>query len=127
MLFIYRIYVAIILSGGLSYHGIRKKSLSISGCLAAFGVGVIAFASSVRFGVILIAFYYSSSKLTKLQEKKKSILEDDYMKGGQRNAIQVLANSILGSMVCLLYWIYVGEDCPVSAISYLYQFNFSIL
>lgn len=65
----------------------------------------------------LILFYYTSSKLTKLKEEVKSRLEADYAVGGQRNYIQVFANSILATIVALIYMIYCGEDRKIEFIS----------
>jgi uncharacterized membrane protein len=108
-----RCVVGFLLATGLSFHGLKKKSLNMSGAIAAFLVGFIAFAVSMRFGSILILFYYSSSKLTKLDEKKKEKLEDDFLKGGQRNVIQVFANSLLATIIAIIYYVYIGEDINV--------------
>ncbi len=99
---------------GLAAHGRKKKSLSVSGALAAIFVGFCSFWISYRFGLILILFYYSSSKLTKLKEEVKAKLEADYLVGGQRDWIQVFANSILATAVCIAYWWFVGEDSHVN-------------
>jgi len=105
-----RMGLAAIIAVCLSYHGIKKKSLSTSGALSAVSVGFISFACSYRFGVTLILFYYVSSKLTKVREDVKATLEDDYAVGGQRNWIQVYANSILATIICLSYYYYIGND-----------------
>lgn len=105
-----RILVALALALALSVHGIKKKSLDLSGSVAACLVGFISLAVSYRFGLLLLLFYYSSSKLTKLKEDVKAKLEDDYAVGGQRNYIQVLANSLLSTAVALLFFAYIGED-----------------
>jgi uncharacterized protein (TIGR00297 family) len=110
MRFWIRIFVALLLSVGLSLHGWKKKSLDYSGCFAAFFVGFGSLATSYRFGLLLLLFYYSSSKLTKRKEDIKAKLEEDYCVGGQRNYIQVFANSILAVIACLLYYYYFGED-----------------
>lgn len=109
-----RILLAIIISIGLAYHGHRKKSLDISGCIAAIIVGFIAFATSYRFGFILILFYYTSSKLTKVKEDVKKRLESNYLQGGQRNYIQVFANSLLATIIAIIYMYYIGEDKHMS-------------
>merc|ERR1712070_1260803 len=94
----------------LSTHGLKKKSLDVTGSMAAFFVGFFSLASSYRFGMLLITFYYSSSKLTKLKEDKKKRLEDDYKEGGQRNYLQVLTNSVLGTLVAVTFSYVMGED-----------------
>ena len=111
--FIVRCIVAFILALGLAFHGLKKKSLDISGSAAAIFVGFTAFACSYRFGLILILFYYSSSKLTKVREDIKVKLEDNYQQGGQRNWIQVFANSIFATIIAVIYFMYIGEDQPI--------------
>jgi uncharacterized membrane protein len=109
----FRVLIAIILAVGLASHGYFKKSLSATGAVSAFLVGLTSFASSYRFGFILILFYYTSSKLTKLQENVKAKLEDDYVSGGRRGAVQVLACSLFGTLACMLFTIWIGEDSHI--------------
>lgn len=85
ILILVRIIVAIIIALALALHGKSRKSLDSSGCLAAIFVGFAAFAASYRFGILLILFYLSSSKFTKLKGDIKAKLEDGYAHGGQRN------------------------------------------
>jgi uncharacterized membrane protein len=94
--------------------GMRKRSLSKSGGIAAFFVGFVSLAISYRFGLILLLFYYTSSSMTKYKESQKAKLESNYQFGGQRDAIQVLANSFLGTLVAIVYYLYLGEDTHVS-------------
>lgn len=111
---LHRLALAAFIALGLSYHGTKKKSLSMSGAIAAVFVGFTSFACSYRFGMILILFYYVSSKLTKVREDIKAKLEDDYAEGGQRNWIQVFANSILATIVCLIYIVSFGDDSYIN-------------
>lgn len=119
---------SLLLSAGLAAHGLRKRSLapagstgamqaawcicpaivaalgygkgslSGAGAAAAFCVGCVHMLAGPSFGLTLIAFYYSSSKLTKFKAHIKQQLEKDFKDGGQRSPAQVLANS-LGSAV----------------------------
>jgi len=109
-----RLLLSVLLSLGLALHGYRKKSLDYTGCFAAIFVGFVSFATSYRFGLILILFYYTSSKLTKVKEDVKAKLESNYMQGGQRNCIQVFANSILATIIALMYIFYIGDDTHMS-------------
>jgi uncharacterized membrane protein len=106
--------VAVALS--LALHGLKKKSLSTSGCIAAFVVGFVHTAVSLRFGAILILFYYTSSYLTKVKQERKRVLEANYRVGGQRNYVQVLSNSAMATIVAAVFWYYVGEDRNVCTI-----------
>lgn len=111
---IIRIIIAIALAFGLAYHGLRKKSLSPDGCLAAMLVGFISLASSYRFGILLLCFYYSSSKLTKLKEDVKAKLEEEYHVGGQRGMVQVFSCSLLAVIVAAMYYRLIGEEANAS-------------
>ena len=108
-----RLIVGVLVALGLSLHGVKKKSLSTSGSIAAFFVGLIHTSVSLRYGSILILFYYTSSYLTKVKQDRKKILESDYRIGGQRNYVQVLCNSLLATVVVCITWIYIGEDLNV--------------
>lgn len=58
--------VALLLSG----HGLRKKSLSLSGAVAAFLAGYAHLANPLKlFGVSLIVFYLLGSRATKVSRK----------------------------------------------------------
>eukprot|EP01031_Cornospumella_fuschlensis_P029132 gene29132-35161_t len=73
-------------------------------------VGFISLAASYRFGILLLCFYYSSSKLTKLKEDIKAKLEEDYHIGGQRGMIQVFSCSLLAVAVAAFYFRLFGEE-----------------
>lgn len=102
--------VAVVVALGLAVSGFKKKSLSLSGSIAAVFVGYLSFACSYRFGLVLILFYYSSSKLTKWKQDFKAKIEEDYAVGGQRNWIQVLASSFLATAAAMMFYYYCGED-----------------
>jgi uncharacterized protein (TIGR00297 family) len=108
-----RLILALVIALALARHGLKRNSLNTSGAIAAILVGFISFAVSYRFGLILILFYYSSSKFTKLSETTKAKLEDGYKAGGQRNYIQVFANSVIATAFALVYWYFCGEDAHI--------------
>ncbi|GBB99434.1 hypothetical protein RclHR1_03520014 [Rhizophagus clarus] len=98
----------------LVLHGYRKKSLSTSGALAAFfaGVGTIQNDWSV-FAVVLLVFYFTGSRLTKYKAERKKQLEEEYHEGGQRTAIQVYSNALVGTILSIIHQYYYGgeESC----------------
>jgi uncharacterized protein (TIGR00297 family) len=96
------------LVAGLAY---RKRSLSLSGALAAVGVGTIlvAFGTIVWFGLLLV-FFVSSSALSRWKRRSKGEAEGVYEKTGRRDAGQVLANGGIGALLCVLY---VVEPSPL--------------
>ncbi|GIM45744.1 hypothetical protein DNHGIG_12930 [Collibacillus ludicampi] len=77
-----------------------KRSLSQSGALAAVGVGTVLYAwGSLPWFGTLLAFFISSSILSKWKQKAKEVHENVYEKSGKRDAGQVLANG--GAALCL--------------------------
>ncbi|CAI5961627.1 unnamed protein product [Closterium sp. NIES-64] len=87
----------------MAARGFRKRSLSSSGAAAAFVVGSLTMTAGARFGVTLIAFFLSSSKLTRLGAQHKRRVEERFKEGGQRDGWQVLSNSIAATTVALLF------------------------
>lgn len=102
-------FLASILAG----HGYRKKSLSGSGALAAFVVGLASVGSGIRFGLTMILFYFSSSQLTKFKADVKRQYEEDFKEGGQRDASQVLSCSAPAVAVGLAHF-FLGFDPTAS-------------
>lgn len=52
-------------------------------------VGAVTLATSLRIGLCLLSFYYTSSKLTAFKEEMKDV-DEEFKKGGQRDWRQVL-------------------------------------
>lgn len=65
----------------------------------AFVVGLCTFGASYIAGALLIFFYYSSSKLTKMGAAKKQKIDAEYSEGGQRGYVQVGAGDDV-----VLFW-----------------------
>ena len=89
---------ALALASLMSWRGRRKGSLSRDGAAAAFAVGLVSCAASVRLGLTLIAFFVTASRLTKVGAARKRELEDGHTEGGNRNWVQVAANGGLGTL-----------------------------
>ncbi|MBB6637506.1 DUF92 domain-containing protein [Cohnella thailandensis] len=87
---------------GLAY---ARKSLSLSGLLAAvlLGTTMYALGSAVWYGS-LIAFFVSSTLWSKWKRQAKKQAESGYEKSGRRDAGQVLANGGLGLLLCAADW-----------------------
>lgn len=108
--FVVRIGVAAVLACGLATHGYKKGSLDWTGAVAAVVVGFASFSVSYRMGLILIVFYYTGSKMTKVRGDLKERYEYNYKLAGQRNAAQVLTNSLLATVIAVLFYFVIGED-----------------
>jgi uncharacterized protein (TIGR00297 family) len=107
---------------GLAYRG---RSLSLSGAAAAIAVGTLMYAlGSVAWFGTLIAFFVSSSLLTKWKRRAKAEAESGYEKTGRRDAGQVLANGGPAALLCAAgavwphaawWWAFVGVMAAVNA------------
>jgi uncharacterized membrane protein len=53
----------------------------LSGSIAAVIVGFLSFFSHLKFGMALITFFLTSSKITKVGAETKRKLEDDFKEG----------------------------------------------
>lgn len=94
---------ALIVSGA----AYARRSLSLSGMLAALVMGTVYYGAGNLFWFgILLLFFVSSSIFSHLRGERKQELEKSYAKSGRRDAAQVLANGGLGMLACLgnLFW-----------------------
>ena len=85
----------------------RAHSLSRSGAWGAFLEGTIIFGlGGWKWAVLLLAFFVSSSILTRLFGKKKASLNEKFEKGGTRDIGQVLANGAIASIFAGLHFFF---------------------
>ncbi|XP_068648774.1 protein PGR [Aristolochia californica] len=96
-----RVLLSVFVAFLIAFRSFRKKSLDRSGAFMGFVVMVIHIAAGFRFGALLLVFFFTSSKLTKVGEEKKKAIDADFKDGGQRNWLQVLANSGIASVLVL--------------------------
>jgi uncharacterized protein (TIGR00297 family) len=82
---------------------LRAKALTRGGALAAFVVGTLTFgAGTIGTALVLLAFFVSSTLLSRAGKARKRELVD-IGKGGARDAVQVLANGGVAT-VCAVVW-----------------------
>ena len=72
---------AILSSLILVQHGVKKKSLDLTGAVASIFVGFILTFSNLCFFASCAMFFLTSSKLTRFKSEVKEKLEDDFKKG----------------------------------------------
>lgn len=96
--------IAALMSSLIATRSYRRKFLDLSGALAGFIVMTVHFAVGYRFGAMLLVFFFTSSKLTKIGEEKKRLVDADFKEGGQRNWVQVLFNSGIATILALIIW-----------------------
>ncbi|KDQ08381.1 hypothetical protein BOTBODRAFT_138976 [Botryobasidium botryosum FD-172 SS1] len=85
-------------------HGLRKRSLSPSGALAGWVIGVSLFSVPLRaFGIMMIGLYAGGSRATRVGKARKATLEQGNDGLGNRTASQVIANSFTGWAAAMLW------------------------
>eukprot|EP00262_Sarcandra_glabra_P000937 TRINITY_DN1096_c0_g2_i1.p1 TRINITY_DN1096_c0_g2~~TRINITY_DN1096_c0_g2_i1.p1 ORF type:complete len:288 (+),score=30.96 TRINITY_DN1096_c0_g2_i1:78-941(+) len=97
--FLIRSLLSVMIASLISIRAFNRKALDPSGAFLGFVVMAVHIAVGYRFGALLLVFFFTSSMLTKVGEEKKGKIDVDFKEGGQRNWLQVLANS--GIATCL--------------------------
>lgn len=69
---------------------------------------VIHMVAGYRFAALLFVFFATSSKVTRIGEEKKRGIDVEFKEGGQRNWMQVLANSGIASILAIILLILNG-------------------
>jgi len=94
-----------VLSALIAWGGYQKRSLSRSGVAGALVLGTITFGlGGWIWGLLLIAFFVSSSFLSRYREAEKEGLAEKFAKGHQRDLGQALANGGLGAILAVFYF-----------------------
>lgn len=88
-----RLLLGFVLSMLIGYAGYRREALTRSGWLGAVLTGTSIFGfGGLDLGLLLIAFFVSSSLLTRYKESAKAEAAEAFAKGGARDLGQALAN-----------------------------------
>jgi uncharacterized protein (TIGR00297 family) len=100
---VYRVAAGLVAAAAIASVARRTGSLSTSGAVAATAVGTAAVAAGWRWGALLVVYFVASSLLSRSGAAEKarrtgSVVE----KGGERDAIQVLANGGVYAFCVLL-------------------------
>jgi uncharacterized protein (TIGR00297 family) len=99
----FRLLLGLILSVVIGYAGYRREALTRSGWLGAVIVGTSIFGfGGLDWGLLLIAFFVSSSLLTRYKESAKVAAAEAFAKGGPRDLGQALANGGVAAAIALL-------------------------
>lgn len=100
---VFQAALALVLGLGIAALGWAVGVLSTGGALAAAAVGGLTFGmAGLPLSVLLVAFFASSSLLTRIGGDRKLELARKAEKGGRRDAGQVLANGGLVAVAALL-------------------------
>lgn len=88
-----RAAAGLVLAAAIALGAYRARSLAASGAVAATIVGTLAIAAGWGWGALLIAYFVTSTALSRWRRDEKARRTDAIVeKGGQRDAMQVLAN-----------------------------------
>jgi uncharacterized protein (TIGR00297 family) len=91
----------------------RSRSLDRSGAAAAMLLGTLIFGlGGFGWAVLLLAFFISSSLLSRLFGRRKSGVNEKYAKGSRRDAWQVLANGAVAGIFVVLHALYPIASWP---------------
>lgn len=102
-------------------YAYKKQSLTLSGSLSAFGLGLlVSVFGGWDFILILFAFFISSSLLSKLHNNQSN--NKDHQ---PRTIIQVLANGGIGAVLVIGFAV-ASEDNLKSTYRLLYMISFAI-
>ena len=91
----------------------RKNSLTASGAVGAILVGtlIVGF-GGWAWGMLLIAFFVSSSMLSHYRRADKAAVSDKFAKGHRRDLGQTLANGGLGALLAGAHGRALGARVP---------------
>jgi uncharacterized protein (TIGR00297 family) len=91
----------------VSYLAYLARSLDKSGALAATVVGTIVFgAGGWQWTILLLAFFITSSGLSRTFKKSKQSFDEKFSKGHERDAGQVFGNGGLATAFVLIHALY---------------------
>jgi uncharacterized protein (TIGR00297 family) len=103
--------IGFLLSGVIAYLAWRAHSLTRSGAWMAVVTGGLIFGQGgIAWAALLLAFFISSSALSRFLVARKAALDAKYAKGSQRDWGQVLANGGLGAALALAHGFYPGAS-----------------
>jgi uncharacterized protein (TIGR00297 family) len=118
-----QLFIGFILAVISSYLAFRARSLNKDGAIAAVIIGTITFGlGGWQWAVLMLAFFISSSLLTRIFKNRKKELDEKYSKGGQRDAGQVFSNGGIPAALVLLHvllpqsnWVWLGFAAALAA------------
>lgn len=91
----------------------QARSLSLSGALAATLLGAVIFGlGGLSWAALLVAFFVSSSLLSRAFSQRKRALNEKFSKGSRRDAGQVLANGGIAGLLVLLHLFFPQQGWP---------------
>ena len=101
-----QLLLGLALGAAMAVGGYWRGALSRSGAVAAAIVGTLIFGlGGWAWGILLVAFFVTSSALSAYNPRRKAtIAEEKFDKGSRRDVGQVLANGGWAALLALLAW-----------------------
>jgi uncharacterized protein (TIGR00297 family) len=94
-----QLFIGFLLACLIGYLAYQRQSLSASGMLGAIFTGTVIFGlGGLSWGLLLIAFFVSSSALSHYKAGLKEALAEKFSKGSRRDLAQTLANGGAGAV-----------------------------
>ena len=120
-----QLVLGFLLAVSIAYLAYCVHSLSRDGVIAAAFVGTIIFGlGGLQWSILLLAFFISSSALSRLFKDRKRGLNEKFSKGSERDAGQVLGNGGLATAFVLLnaifphqLWTWVGFAAALASVN----------
>ena len=95
--------VGFLLALAIAFAALKAHALNPSGAAAAVLLGTLIFGlGGLGWAILLLAFFISSSALSRLFGRRKRGLDEKFSKGSERDAGQVLANGGMAGLFALL-------------------------
>lgn len=108
-----QLVIGALLAAIVAYAAFRLGALNRGGALAAFILGTIVFGlCGLPWAIVLLTFFITSSGLSQLFKRRKRKMEDQFAKGGRRDAWQVAANGGVAGLAVLLHLVYPDSSIP---------------
>ncbi len=105
--------LGLVLGAGVAFAAYRAHALNRGGAIAAALEGLLIFGFGGLVGaILLLAFFVSSSALSRAFARRKSRFEEKFSKGSQRDAGQVLANGGLAALFMLIHGLFPDQLWP---------------
>lgn len=105
-----QLFTGFLIASLVAFTAYRAHSLSRSGLFGAMIVGTVIFGvGGWQWAVLLLAFFITSSVLTRAFKQRKRGLNEKFSKGGQRDIGQVLGNGGLAALFAGLWYFFPGE------------------
>ena len=109
----YQLPLGFLLAIFIAFAAYRVHSLNKSGAFAATLTGTIVFGiGGWQWAILLLAFFITSSGLSRAFKKRKQGLDEKFSKGHERDAGQVFGNGGIATAFAALYFFFPNAAWP---------------